>query len=69
MKYQVWMEGFLVTGMEGIPAQASLVGEADADSFQEACNIVCGWMPDYDGSRVWGCRLFDNRIDAQKTFG
>lgn len=60
------MEGFAATG-NNAPAQK--LGEADADDFQSACNLVCSRMEHYDGRTVWGCRLFENEVDARKSFG
>jgi hypothetical protein len=71
MKYQVWMEGFVV--MEG-HATAEYLGEYEADSFLEACKKAADNHPGYGGynqktNRIWGCQLFDNEIDARKGFG
>lgn len=70
-KYQVWQEGFLCTGMEGVPARACYLGSAEAVSFKEACDIVCKDNPNYDSKtlRIWGCRLYDNEKDARESFG
>lgn len=71
MKYQVWMEGFHAQG--GDPAQASLVGEVEADSFQEACDKLCNanYAGIYDSKQlsVWGCQLYDNEAAARKFMG
>lgn len=77
MKFEIWSEGYLATGMEGIPACARKLAEVDADSFREACDKVCSdksWQErngDYNAERltVWGCRLFDNEADARELFG
>jgi len=71
VKYQVWMEGFMITGMEGEPARAHLLGEYEADSFKEACIKACGKSSSFNEERLteWGCKLYDNERDARKTFG
>ena len=39
MKYDIWREGYLATGMEGIPAKAQrLASNIEANSFIEAVN-------------------------------
>lgn len=37
MTYNIWAEGFLVQGMEGIPKKASFVGQSEGNTFAEAC--------------------------------
>lgn len=71
MKYSIWMEGFQV--MEG-KATAEFLGEYEADTFLEACQMAADDHPgygNYDPKRncIWGCRLFDNEKDARGTFG
>jgi acyl-CoA-binding protein len=36
MKYEIWMEGFIISGQQ---AKASKVGEYDADSFDDAVKL------------------------------
>lgn len=69
-KYQVWIEGFHCSG-EGEYAKAHLVGEIEASSFQEACDILHSKCSTYDSKTLsdWGCRLFDNEKDAREIFG
>ena len=77
MKFQVWSEGYLATGMDGIREKARMLAEVEADSFQDACDRLCSdqaWQRqngNYNAERltVWGCRLFDNEADARKSFG
>jgi len=71
MKYQVWMEEFVV--MEG-HVTAEYLGEYEADSFLDACQKAADDHPGYGNynakqNSIWGCRLFDNEIDARKDFG
>ena len=80
MKYDIWAEGFLVTGMEGIPQKAHFVGQAEGNTFAEACE---NWYKnnvspdeferyfhiDSDGNPRFWVGLFDNEEDARKGFG
>jgi hypothetical protein len=73
-KYDVWAEGFLCTGMEGIPANAHYHGSIEAESFKEACDKLFTSDEDlkyYSPKNLsyWGCSLFDNKEDARKAFG
>lgn len=70
-KYDVWMEGYLATGMEGMPCPATFVGTCEADSFKEACIKLCGNDSNFneDHLSVWGCRLYDNETSARRLFG
>ena len=67
-KYEVWSEGFVCTGSE---AQAFFYGTVEANSFQEACDIMLKDDPEYDSFSLstWGCRLYDNEADARKFNG
>ncbi|EMC3642542.1 hypothetical protein L1C56_03810 [Klebsiella pneumoniae] len=69
--YQVWSEGFEVSGSR---AGAKLHGEAEAVDFASACEGLfkdLGRSQHFDKQRLtyWGCRLFDNEVDARKAFG
>jgi hypothetical protein len=75
--YQVWSEGYVVTGME---SGATLLGTVVADTFDEAVQKVIDLTPEENRHfyykhpeasqwRYWGCRLFDNEADARKSFG
>ena len=68
MRYEIWSEGYAATGERG---EAIKIGEAEAESFQEACNTLLRENGLYDSARLtyWGCRLFDNEADARKLFG
>lgn len=72
MKFEVWIEGYACTGNSGT---AEFLSIEEADSFSEACKkalIRNGWdMSYYDEERnqYWGCRFFDNEIEARKSFG
>ena len=63
------MEGLGIQGKGS--SKAILLGEFDAESFKEACELatVHHRIYDYDKERntVWGCKLFDNEQDAKKN--
>lgn len=72
--FEIWSEGYDVPECK---SGAKKLGQAEAETFQEACNIFCSslhWQERngfYDSKRltIWGCRLFDNEIDARRSFG
>lgn len=74
MRYEVWIEGYLATGMEGVPQKARLLGTFEADSFRHAC---VQWaitnketnLFNIEALSYWGCRMFDNEEEARKSFG
>jgi hypothetical protein len=72
-KFEVWMEGFLVTGMEGVPSGPTRMGIVEANSFQEACDII-GKRPKnvnlYNSEKrsIWGCRLHETLEGASALF-
>lgn len=74
-KYEVWVEGYCCQGNED---PATYRGEVEADSFNDACIKILGNKLDKDKDgyiehngrySVWGCRCYDNEIDARKSFG
>lgn len=75
--WEIWAEGYLATGMDGIPARASLMGRSKGETFLDACSQLFKANPKFDGTyyydakrnTYWGCRLFDNEADARKLFG
>lgn len=69
--YDVWSEGYLVTGMEGIPEPAKLHGTCYAEDFQKACEKIFNGNDFFNRINLtyWGCKLFDNEEDARKSFG
>lgn len=75
MLYEIWTEGFRVSGeTEG---KAYKIGEERADSFEEACDLFVKHNPRYQDCykkvngipSYWACRWFDNEADARKSFG
>lgn len=74
--YCIWVEGYLATGMEGIPEYPKLVGAMGGESFKAACVDLCDnkemqrRFGDYDKERntLWGCKLFPNYEEADMTW-
>lgn len=70
--YDIWAEGYACTGNS---AGATLLGSACAETFQEACDKYAAYDESfrkyYDSENLtfWGCKLYDNRHDAQLMFG
>ncbi len=64
--WEVWQEGFNCTGSR---SKAEKLGEVVAETFEDACRFLCKDRLDKDSLSIWGCRLFDNEIDARKGFG
>lgn len=72
-KFEVWMEGYLATGMEGVPSGPERIGVVEANSFQEACDMIGKskkWAHLYDSERraIWGCRLHETLEGALALF-
>ena len=78
-EFEIWIEGFAATGES---ATANLLGTAKGETFNEACENFryengnpLGLDKDKDGSNrydypsIWACQLYDNEIDARKSFG
>lgn len=74
-KYSLWMEGYAVTGNE---STAQYLGEFEGNSFNDACD---NWAKTIENPELyksgtsehspshWACRIFDNEMDARKSFG
>jgi hypothetical protein len=74
-KWQIWMEGYVMTGMS---QEAYLIGEEEAETFREACDKYFSKPSSshpggscYNSERltVMGCRLYDNEADSRKFNG
>ena len=77
MLFEIWIEGHHTTGMEE-PVHAKLIGYHAGDDFLDACRKASkgtfftgyGEFKEDNGvCSVWGCKLFNNKADAQKSFG
>lgn len=78
MQYSLWLEGFQATGND---SAAVYLGTFTATSFVEACkqwhstlseNNKTNYPLNIDESGIvtyWSCRIFDNELDARKSFG
>lgn len=69
--FDIYSEGYAATGQFG---KAHLEGTADGECFRDACiNLLGNKLDKNDAGEyitsIWGCRLFDNFEDAQKSFG
>lgn len=68
--WQVWATGWRDNGGS---SPASLLGEASAPSFEEACEMVANTkhpeLFDRNNLTYWGCGLFDNEAQARQSFG
>ena len=68
----IWSEGFAATGDSG---GATFHETVRAESLKEACSVLAetspGFAKYYNEKRMtfWGCRLYDNEIDARRSFG
>jgi len=68
-EYEIWSEGYQATGDS---SGACFHGKVLATSFKEACIKHFGINNIYfdeDRLSFWGCKLFDNEIEARKNFG
>lgn len=63
--FEVWRTGYKTSATTFAPAKK--LGSAEAETFAEACEIVCGTANDFDKKQltVWGCQLFDNEDEAR----
>lgn len=72
MEYEIWSEGYEAT----IDRSGAIYhGSSDGSDFEDACIRFAETHPEFDKYfnkeklTCWGCRLFDNEIDARKYFG
>lgn len=76
-KYSLWREGYAATGQS---STATYLGEFEGSSFNDACDnwaktldeeSLKYYKPGTDERRpsYWACRIFDNEMDARKSFG
>jgi len=74
-EYEVWMEGYNITGQSH---KHTFIGKVRAESFKEACKIaVRNWCSkesfekyyDVEKQTFWGCKCYDNEVDAAKGYG
>jgi hypothetical protein len=71
-KIEVWVEGYAATGERG---GCWFAGVAEANTLHEAAEKVAKENRDFRNSydpvkhTWWGCRIFESRCEAQKSFG
>ena len=73
-KFNIWMEGYQVAEGHGT---AKFLGTYFENTFSDACRKAAEdnlRHDEYDrfdpeDNSIWGCRLFDNEIDARESFG
>ena len=70
-RFEIWMEGFLVTGGG---AKARRLGIGHGKNFREACINFFSTHPEYknfdpENLTEWGCHLFKSERKARKSFG
>jgi len=71
MTHNIWAEGYVTTGAR---SGANYFGKFEGGTFRDACDTCFKdeyHKKYYNRERLsyWGCRLFDNQVDAIKTFG
>ena len=71
--YDIWVEGYSITGGGGT---AQRICSYTGNNFKDACKRAndAGKFSGYgnydsQGNSLWGCRLFDNEMDARRSFG
>lgn len=71
--WQIWREGYETTGVGG---EAFYMTTIEAKTFNEAVEKLFREADEDTRMRLdpkectyWGCRLFDNEVDARKSFG
>ena len=77
-KYDIWVEGYAV--QEGSGTAQCVAHGIEGYSLKEAVMSWYSSIPnakdlygelriDNRGISLWGCRVFDNEVDARKSFG
>lgn len=70
--YSVWVEGYMATGESG---KAFVYATSTGRTFKEACDNLAENNPTFSGYynpgrlTYWGCRLYDNEMQARASFG
>jgi hypothetical protein len=67
--FDIWSEGFATNGEQG--GAQKMRAAAPGEDFKDACNKAFAGDHYYDAERgtYWGCRLFDNQVEAIRSFG
>ena len=77
IQINLWIEGYLCSGMDGQPEKARFVGTFIAENLKDAViqykdslkNEKEKSYVNIDKMTFWGCRFYDNEQDARKSFG
>jgi hypothetical protein len=71
-EFEIWTEGFNITGQT---SSACYWGKFKTKTFKEAIEKAL-LAKDYEPKlynpeelTYWGCKFFDNEVDARKSFG
>lgn len=70
--YEIWSEGYCASGDSG---KATYHGFSEGKTFRAACkkfaenNTSFNSFFDEKNNSYWGCRLFDSKEKAMKSFG
>ena len=70
--YEIWSEGYADNGGS---RGAIHFGSAVGKDFKDACRNYAKENPEFnkyfDEERMtwWGCKLYDNKVEASRTFG
>lgn len=71
-QYDIWSEGFRTNGEA---FSAFFIGTSLGSNFKEACDNFAIKDANFkryyssDDLTYWGCKLFDNEVDARANFG
>lgn len=71
-QFEIWSEGYAATGEAGPATFHGIYGGLD---FKDACTNYAKLDKAFaryfnpDRMTYWGCSLFDNEVDARKSFG
>jgi hypothetical protein len=73
---ELWMEGYAVTGNSGTARKVDTVyASTSEEALEMYANKNKGKVDvhtDEDGKKWysdWGCKIYDNEVDARKSFG
>jgi hypothetical protein len=67
--FDIWSEGFVTNGERG--GAQKMREAAPGEDFKDACKRAFAGDHYYDADHntYWGCRLFDNQVEAIRSFG
>lgn len=74
-QFEIWTEGYGATGEHG---NARFHGKFKGQTFKDAVYNYINTLSSEEqklfkdneyGLRLWGCKFFDNEIDARKNYG